>query len=130
MESRSSDELRTRTFGKPVLGGIADLVDQRLQLRGEVLLASVPPLGDQPEPGPDERYVEGGIDRSIVSSYFLPAASHSSASRYPAIPFPMIRCAHTSAMTLTCRHASRFDRSEMCTSTTRSLVEAIASRSA
>src|SRR5204862_6061738 len=56
--------------------------------------------------------------------------SHSRASRYPSVPFPMTRCAQTSSSPLTRRQGSRRVMSEICTSTTRSFVAATATRSA
>ena len=52
------------------------------------------------------------------------------ASAYPSVPCPIILCAHTSVSILTCRNASRFRISDICTSTTGTSHSSTASRSA
>src|SRR5207248_11242696 len=79
---------------------------------------------------PDSRAGHARADHVLAVVRNPHRTSHSSASRYPAAPLPAMRWAQTSSITLTRRHASRLAMSDRCTSTTRSPVAAMASRSA
>ena len=116
--------------GAEVAGGAEGLVCELAGALGDEgdLMARGEPARQLDCPDPRAGHARADHVLAVVGNPHR--TSHSSASRYPAAPLPTMRWAQTSSITLTRRHASRLAMSDRCTSTTRSPVATMASRSA